>query len=147
MRGWGGLKKEGLDVHRRLIDFTVQQELTQHCKVIILQFKKRILYHLHKWRTSIICHKQKRMVKFNKYIDKYKGNSTKLSDSSCLSSLSRLKKKKREEGERNIGKRNVKDELASNRVFLGFPGGSDSEESTCNERDLGLVPGLGRSPL
>ena len=31
-------------------------------------------------------------------------------------------------------------------VFLGFPGGLDSKESTCNERDLGSIPGLGRSP-
>ena len=30
--------------------------------------------------------------------------------------------------------------------FLGFPGGSDSKESTCNEGYLGLIPGLGRSP-
>ena len=29
---------------------------------------------------------------------------------------------------------------------MGFPGGSDSKESTCNTGDLGLVPGLGRSP-
>ena len=28
----------------------------------------------------------------------------------------------------------------------GFPGGSDGNESTCNEGDLGLIPGLGRSP-
>ena len=27
-----------------------------------------------------------------------------------------------------------------------FPGGSDSTESTCNAGDLGLIPGLGRSP-
>ena len=27
-----------------------------------------------------------------------------------------------------------------------FPGGSDSKESACNARDLGLIPGLGRSP-
>ena len=27
-----------------------------------------------------------------------------------------------------------------------FPGGSDSEESACNEGDLGSIPGLGRSP-
>ena len=26
-----------------------------------------------------------------------------------------------------------------------FPGGSDGEESICNERDLGSIPGLGRS--
>ena len=31
-------------------------------------------------------------------------------------------------------------------VVLGFPGGSDSKESACNEGDLGLIPGLGRSP-
>ena len=29
---------------------------------------------------------------------------------------------------------------------MGFPGGSDSKESACNEGDLGLIPGLGRSP-
>ena len=29
---------------------------------------------------------------------------------------------------------------------LGFPGGSDSKESSCNSGDLGLIPGLGRSP-
>ena len=31
-------------------------------------------------------------------------------------------------------------------VFMGFPGGSDGKESTCNVRDLGSIPGLGRSP-
>ena len=29
---------------------------------------------------------------------------------------------------------------------LGFPGGSDGKESAFNVRDLGLIPGLGRSP-
>ena len=29
---------------------------------------------------------------------------------------------------------------------LGFPGGSDSKESTCNTGDLGSIPELGRSP-
>ena len=29
---------------------------------------------------------------------------------------------------------------------LGFPGGSDSKESACSARDLGLIPGSGRSP-
>ena len=29
---------------------------------------------------------------------------------------------------------------------LGFPGGSDCRESTCNEGDLGSIPGLERSP-
>ena len=31
-------------------------------------------------------------------------------------------------------------------VFLGFPCGSSGKESACNVRDLGLIPGLGRSP-
>ena len=31
-------------------------------------------------------------------------------------------------------------------VCLGFPCGSAGKESTCNVRDLGLIPGLGRSP-
>ena len=31
-------------------------------------------------------------------------------------------------------------------VFLVFPGGSAGEESACNAGDLGLIPGLGRSP-
>ena len=29
---------------------------------------------------------------------------------------------------------------------MGFPGGSDNKESTCNARDLGSIPGLGGSP-
>ena len=31
-------------------------------------------------------------------------------------------------------------------AFLGFPGGSAGKEYTCNVGDLGLIPGLGRSP-
>ena len=31
-------------------------------------------------------------------------------------------------------------------VFLGFPGGSDGKEYSCNERDMGLIPGLERLP-
>ena len=31
-------------------------------------------------------------------------------------------------------------------VFLGFPGGLAGKESTCHAGDLGLTPGLGRSP-
>ena len=31
-------------------------------------------------------------------------------------------------------------------IFVGFCGGSDGKESTCNVGDLGLIPGLGRSP-
>ena len=30
--------------------------------------------------------------------------------------------------------------------FGGFPGGSDGKVSACNAGDLGLIPGLGRSP-
>ena len=29
---------------------------------------------------------------------------------------------------------------------MGFPGSSDSKESACNVGDVGLIPGLGRSP-
>ena len=29
---------------------------------------------------------------------------------------------------------------------MGFAGGSDGKESDCNAGDLGLIPGLGRSP-
>ena len=31
-------------------------------------------------------------------------------------------------------------------IFMGFPGGSDGKESTCNMGDMGSIPGLGRSP-
>ena len=34
----------------------------------------------------------------------------------------------------------------STSVFLGFPCGSAGKESARNEGDLGLIPGLGRSP-
>ena len=30
-------------------------------------------------------------------------------------------------------------------LFMGFPGGSDSKESACNEGDLDSIPGFGRS--
>ena len=36
--------------------------------------------------------------------------------------------------------------LGRERVGEGFPGGSVGKEPTCNVGDLGLVPGLGRSP-
>ena len=29
---------------------------------------------------------------------------------------------------------------------MGFPCGSAGKESACNARDMGLIPGLGRSP-
>ena len=31
-------------------------------------------------------------------------------------------------------------------MFWGFPCGSAGQESSCNVGDLGLIPGLGRSP-
>ena len=31
-------------------------------------------------------------------------------------------------------------------MYLGFPAGSAGKESACNVRDLGSIPGLGRSP-
>ena len=36
--------------------------------------------------------------------------------------------------------------LTKSLALLDFPGGSESKESTCNEGDLGSIPGLGRSP-
>ena len=30
--------------------------------------------------------------------------------------------------------------------YMGLPGGSDSKESSCSAGDLGVIPGLGRSP-
>ena len=36
--------------------------------------------------------------------------------------------------------------ILSSYSYPGFPGGSDSEESACNARDMGSIPGLGRSP-
>ena len=38
------------------------------------------------------------------------------------------------------------DQLAEPALSLGFPGGSAGKESACNARDLGSIPGLGRSP-
>ena len=31
-------------------------------------------------------------------------------------------------------------------AYMGFPSGSDSRELACSAGDLGLIPGLGRSP-
>ena len=31
-------------------------------------------------------------------------------------------------------------------IQIGFPGGSGGKEFACNAGDLGLIPGLGRSP-
>ena len=40
----------------------------------------------------------------------------------------------------------AREDLIPTSVFLGFPGGSDSKESTYNAGDSGSIPGLGRSP-
>ena len=45
-----------------------------------------------------------------------------------------------------VGKIHWKRDRLHTPVFLGFPYGSAGKESTCNEGDLGLIPGLGRSP-
>ena len=37
-------------------------------------------------------------------------------------------------------------DMLSTAVLMGFLGGSDGKESTCNAGDLGSIPGLGRSP-
>ena len=48
LEGWmvggvgGRLQREGIYVYIELIHFVVQQKLTQHCKAIILEFKKYI---------------------------------------------------------------------------------------------------------
>ena len=34
----------------------------------------------------------------------------------------------------------------TNIIYQGFPHGSVGKESACNAGDLGLIPGLGRSP-
>ena len=36
--------------------------------------------------------------------------------------------------------------FASIKMYLDFPCGSASKESTCNVGDLGSIPGLGKSP-
>ena len=36
--------------------------------------------------------------------------------------------------------------MLSTAVLMGFLGGSDGKESTCNAGDLDSIPGLGRSP-
>ena len=46
MGGGGKSQREGMCVGVWLIHFAVQQRLTQHCKAIILQLKKKIKY---KW--------------------------------------------------------------------------------------------------
>ena len=48
--------------------------------------------------------------------------------------------------ENQIGKIPLRRDRLPTPVFLSFPGGSDSKESTYNVGDLGSVPGVGRSP-
>ena len=36
--------------------------------------------------------------------------------------------------------------ICTTEYYLGFTCGSAGKESTCNAEDLGLIPGLGRSP-
>ena len=45
-----------------------------------------------------------------------------------------------------VGKTRWRRDRLPTPVFLGFPGNSAGNESTCNEGDLGSIPGLGRSP-
>ena len=45
-----------------------------------------------------------------------------------------------------VGKIPWRRDSISTPVFLGFPCGSAGKESTCNVGNLGLIPGLGRSP-
>ena len=40
----------------------------------------------------------------------------------------------------------LRNHILSLRPYLGFPGDSDGKEPACNAADLGLIPGLGRSP-
>ena len=43
------------------------------------------------------------------------------------------------------GKQNSTGKVQINK-YKGFPDGSDGKESACNARDMGSVPGSGRSP-
>ena len=40
----------------------------------------------------------------------------------------------------------IPDICIANYILRGFPGSSDGKKSAYNARDLGLIPGLGRSP-
>ena len=51
-----------------------------------------------------------------------------------------------EEGEGRINRGSSIDIYALPCVKMGFPGGSDDKESSCNGGDPGLIPGLGSSP-
>ena len=47
---------------------------------------------------------------------------------------------------KHIAKCSASFKIKEVQIKLGLPGGSDCKESTCNVGDLGLIPGLGRSP-
>ena len=47
---------------------------------------------------------------------------------------------------KHIAKCSASFKIKEVQIKLGFPGGSDSKESACSAGDLGLIPGLGRSP-
>ena len=51
----------------------------------------------------------------------------------------------REKMNGDCGQRRGSAEPPGRKFRLGFPGGSDSEESACNVGDRGLILGLGRS--
>ena len=46
----------------------------------------------------------------------------------------------------NLGNRHGKQVIFPLHFSVAFSGGSDGKESACNARDLGSIPGLGRSP-
>ena len=46
----------------------------------------------------------------------------------------------------NVGSHPPKETLTFREETLGFPGGWDGEQSTCNSGNLGSIPGLGRHP-
>ena len=47
---------------------------------------------------------------------------------------------------KHIAKCSASFKIKEVQIKLGFPGGSDSKESACSAGDLGLIPGMGRSP-
>ena len=51
----------------------------------------------------------------------------------------------REKMNGDCGQRRGSAKPPGRKFWLGFPGGSDSEESACNVGNLGLILGLGRS--
>ena len=50
------------------------------------------------------------------------------------------------QGTPSVGKTCCRRDRLPTPVFLGFPCGSAGKQSACSAGDLGLIPGLGRSP-